>query len=109
MQTGGVTMSVLRLAIHGAAGRMGQRLIALAAADPDLQVVAALESSEHPDLGRDAGQRAGIDALGVSLAATLDADADCVIDFSVPEAAHRIAALCQERRIPLVCGHHRPE
>ena len=35
-------------------------------------------------------------------AATLDADADCVIDFSIPEAAHRIAALCQERRIPLV-------
>jgi 4-hydroxy-tetrahydrodipicolinate reductase len=95
-------MSVLRLAIHGAAGRMGQRLIALAAADPDLRLVAALESSQHPDLGRDAGQRAGIDALGVSLAATLDTDADCVIDFSIPEAAHRIAALCQERRIPLV-------
>ncbi len=44
-------MSVLRLAIHGAAGRMGQRLIALAAADPDLQVVAALESSRAPGSG----------------------------------------------------------
>ena len=55
-------MGTIRLAIHGAAGRMGQRLIALAAADPQLQVVAALESPGHPDLGRDAGQRAGIDA-----------------------------------------------
>jgi 4-hydroxy-tetrahydrodipicolinate reductase len=95
-------MSVIRVAIHGAAGRMGQRLIALAAADPELQVGAALESREHPDLGRDAGQRAGIDALGVALSATLDAHVDCMIDFSVPQAAFGIAAMCQERGIPLV-------
>jgi 4-hydroxy-tetrahydrodipicolinate reductase len=92
----------IRLAIHGAAGRMGQRLIALAAADPHLQVVAALESPGHPDLGRDAGQRAGIDALGVPLSVALDRDVDCVIDFSVPDAAYRVAVMCQQHKIPLV-------
>jgi 4-hydroxy-tetrahydrodipicolinate reductase len=95
-------MGTIRLAIHGAAGRMGQRLIVLAAADPQLQVVAALESPGHPDLGRDAGQRAGIDPLGVPLASSLDRDVDCVIDFSVPEAAERVAAMCRQHNLPLV-------
>ena len=43
----------MRIAIHGAAGRMGQRLVALGAADKDLEIVAALEYSEHPQLGQD--------------------------------------------------------
>ncbi len=95
-------MSGLRLAIHGAAGRMGQRLIVCAAGDPEVQVVAALESPGHPDLGRDAGQRAGVEPLEVAISTRLDTDVDCVIDFSVPEAAVAIAAQCEERRIPLV-------
>ena len=36
-------MTRIRIAIHGAAGRMGQRLVALGHADPELDVVAALE------------------------------------------------------------------
>ena len=43
------------LAINGACGRMGQRLVALAQEFPDLQVVAAMDWAKHPQLGRDAG------------------------------------------------------
>lgn len=97
-------MSALRLAIQGAAGRMGRRLIALASAEPQMQVVAALESATHPDLGSDAGVLAGISALGVPVAATLSAEqpVDCVIDFSVPEAVEGVVALCRSRHLPLV-------
>lgn len=97
-------MAVIRLVIHGAGGRMGQRLVALATADPQWQIVAALESGEHPDLGQDVGVRAGVGPLGVQLAATWPTDlpADCVIDFSVPQAAHQVARLCGQRRTPLV-------
>lgn len=94
----------LHVAIHGAAGRMGRRLVALAAADPDLAVAAALESAGHPSLGEDAGSVAGIGSIGVAVSATLDADADAVIDFSVPDATEAITALCAARRIPLVCA-----
>ena len=52
-------MSQIRIAIHGAAGRMGRRLVALAAADPQLALVAALESPGYPQLGEDAGSIAG--------------------------------------------------
>lgn len=95
-------MTPIRIAIHGAAGRMGRRLIALGAADPQLSVVAALESAEHPQLGQDAGTVAGIGAIGVRLESTLQVAPDVVIDFSVPQAAERILGLCLERKIPLV-------
>ena len=57
----------MKLAIHGAAGRMGQRVTALAAKDPRFQIVAALESANHPLLGKDAGLIAGVGEIGVPL------------------------------------------
>ena len=95
-------MNQIRIAIHGAAGRMGQRLVALAAADPELAVAAALESPGHPRLGEDAGMIAGAGQLGVPLAGSLKVEADVVIDFSVPEAAETVIDTCLERRLPLV-------
>ncbi len=81
---------------------MGQRLVALGAADEGLTVVAALETANHPRLGEDAGAVAGVGALGVPLAVELDVEADAVIDFALPEAVDAIIDLCQQRRIPLV-------
>lgn len=95
-------MSKMRVAIHGAAGRMGRRLVALGSIDPDLQIAAALEFATHPDLGKDAGELAGVGKLGVPLEASLPAGIQAVIDFSVPEATSHITALCVEKRIPLV-------
>lgn len=92
------------LAIHGAAGRMGQRLVALAHADRHLEVVAALEAEGHPQLGRDAGLIAGAGEIGVPLRAELDAAqaVDVVIDFSVPNAAAAIIEDCRSRNLPVV-------
>lgn len=92
----------LRLAIHGAAGRMGQRLIALSAADRELELVAALDAPTHPRLGEDAGMIAGVGRLDVPLASALEMPADVVIDFSVPEAAEKILEVCLQKKIPLV-------
>lgn len=95
-------MSALRVAIHGAAGRMGRRLVALGSLDRDLKVVAALESASHPDLGKDAGELAGLGAIGIPLTGALNTQVDVVIDFSVPAAALAIGEKCAERGIPLV-------
>lgn len=92
----------LRIAIHGAAGRMGQRLIALSAADKELSLVAALDAPGHPRLGEDAGNVAGVKALGVPMTTSLDVAADAVIDFSVPAAAEKIMEVCRQKKIPLV-------
>ena len=43
------------LIVTGAAGRMGQRIAALASQDDRFQVSLALDADSHPDLGRDVG------------------------------------------------------
>ena len=78
------------LVIGGAAGRMGMRIVALHGEVAGLRVVAALEASSHPSVGRDAGEVAGIRALGVPI--TGDAKAAIthdrmLVEFSVPEAS----------------------
>jgi 4-hydroxy-tetrahydrodipicolinate reductase len=94
---------VTRLAIHGAAGRMGQRLVALAHAAEQLCVAAALEAEGHPQIGKDAGVIAGAGEIGVPLGSRLDSDcADVVIDFSVPVAAARIVEACRAAKLPIV-------
>ena len=93
----------LRLVVHGAAGRMGQRVIACAAADTTpWKVVAAIERPGHPRAGLDAGTLAGLPAAGVAVAAAWDCPADVVIDFSLPEAVTGIVATCVAKRLPLV-------
>lgn len=95
-------MTITQIAINGAAGRMGKRLVALAGVDPELKIVAALEHSRHPDLGKDAGLVAGVPDLHVPLTAWLEASPQAVIDFSVPEASSAVTRLCLDRKIPLV-------
>ena len=49
-----------KLVVHGAAGRMGQRIVACALAEPEQwDLVAAIDRTGHPRLGEDAGQVAG--------------------------------------------------
>ena len=95
-------MTKIRIAIHGAAGRMGRRLVALGAADPQLTVAAALETPENAFIGHDAGLVAGAGALGVPMAAELLVPVDVVIDFSVPKAAEAIIETCRQKKLPLV-------
>jgi 4-hydroxy-tetrahydrodipicolinate reductase len=81
---------------------MGQRLVTLGTADPELSIVAALEASGHPRLGEDAGSVAGIRPLGVPISSQLDVEADAIIDFSVPQAVDAAVALGVAKKIPLV-------
>ncbi len=95
-------MNPIRIAINGAAGRMGQRLIALGHADPELEITAALEAVGHPQLGTDAGQAAGIGPIGVKLASTLSESVDAMIDFSTPAGTDAVLSACESGKIPLV-------
>jgi 4-hydroxy-tetrahydrodipicolinate reductase len=93
-----------KIAVNGACGRMGKRILQLAAEDKALQVVAALESAAHPEHGRDAGEAASIGKLGFHVTADvpLDVHPDALIDFSTPEGTMTVLPLCIARKIPLV-------
>lgn len=94
-----------RLGIHGAAGRMGQRLIALAQEDNDLTVTAALEVAGHPELGEDAGTLAAIGEIGVGLTQTWPTEPlDVLIDFSAPDATSKAIDACVQRGAAMLIG-----
>ena len=94
----------IRIGINGAAGRMGQRIVALVHNDPELEVAAALDWAECPHLGRDAGEVAGIGTLGVSIQSELGERVDVIIDFSTPAGLAAIATVCGERQIGLIAA-----
>ncbi|MCX5658491.1 MAG: 4-hydroxy-tetrahydrodipicolinate reductase [Planctomycetota bacterium] len=93
------------LAIHGAAGRMGRRLVALASEDPKLRLAAAIEHAGNALLGQDAGLIAGVPASGVLLAEKLPAKGvDVLIDFTIPAATRKAIQLCVDAKVALVIG-----
>ena len=97
-------MNTLRLAIAGCSGKMGRALIRLAAADPTLQIVAALTESDDPALGQDAGALAGVEPGGVLATDHCSAAFDVLIEFTLPAGCRAWAAWCAENGVPLVSG-----
>jgi 4-hydroxy-tetrahydrodipicolinate reductase len=91
-----------KLGVNGAGGRMGQRIVALAHSDAALFVAGAYEAASSPQLGKDAGELAGIGKIGVSIDKIVGDRVDVIIDFSTPAGAAAIAEVCGERQIPLV-------
>ncbi len=94
----------IKLGVNGAGGRMGQRIVALASADPELEVACAVENKNSLALGRDAGEVAGVGSIGVRVQRQLDGPVDVVIDFSRPEGLMAVTHLCADRQIPLVAA-----
>lgn len=76
--------------VCGAAGRMGRLLVSLIHDHAALHLVGAVEAAGHPAVGSDAGEVAGIGALGVSVVddyAAVAAPDTVALDFTVAEAA----------------------
>ncbi|MFP6759560.1 MAG: 4-hydroxy-tetrahydrodipicolinate reductase [Alphaproteobacteria bacterium] len=100
-------MTDLGVGLVGSAGRMGCTLVRRIAATDGCRLVAANEQPGHDALGRDAGEVAGVGALGVAIAdnsrALFDA-ADVVIEFSSPAATVAHAMLAAETGTAHVIG-----
>ena len=95
----------IRVAVAGAAGKMGCRIIHLVAAQGDLALSGALERAGHPALGADAGQNAGTGPLQVKLTADESSLAgDVLVSFAVPEASAAHARLAAEKGMAAVIG-----
>lgn len=94
----------MRIAIAGAAGRTGRRIVALAAEDAAFEVAAALEAPGRPAVGRDAGGLAGVTGLTLPIADRLSAPFDVLIDFSLPEGTLRWLDVCLREQRPMVIG-----
>ena len=71
---------MVKIAVSGALGRMGQRIMALAGEDKDLEVACGFERQDHPDLGSSS------QGVLISNDYNLLQTCDCMIDFTLPSA-----------------------
>jgi 4-hydroxy-tetrahydrodipicolinate reductase len=100
-------MDKMKIAVTGAAGRMGRELIRTVHGRPDCALAGAIEQPGSIALGQDAGQLAGLGKLGVPITddpLEVFAKVDGVLDFTVPNATVGFAGLAANARIVHVFG-----
>jgi len=98
---------MLRIAITGAAGRMGKTLIEACTQAEDCCVSAATERAGSSLMGADAGELAGVGALDVKLVddiATVVNDFDILIDFTSIEATLHNLQICKAHNRKMIIG-----
>ncbi len=96
-----------RVAIAGAAGRMGQMLVEMVHASSSLSLGAALEHPASPLLGQDAGVPAGVGETGIEMVSEIGPVADSfdvLIDFTVPDATLASVSACRDAGKRMVIG-----
>ena len=97
----------MRIAVLGAAGRMGQTLTRVLAETPGCVVAGGVEAQGSPAIGRDIGEVAGVEPLGVTISEdplSVFASVQGVLDFTVPASTVAFAALAAQARIVHVIG-----
>lgn len=92
------------IAITGAAGRMGVRLVALAKQAGDFSIVGAIERGDHPMLSRDAGEVAAIGPIGLPITSDLRTAPQVLIDFTIPASMRHWLKACRDRGIAMIVG-----
>jgi len=100
-------MADMRLIVAGAGGRMGRALVRVISETPGAVLTGALEAPGSELLGKDAGVLAGLPANDVKLSAdlwALSANADGILDFTVPAATIANVAIAAERGLVHVVG-----
>ncbi len=92
------------IAITGASGRMGRRLVCLAREAATFEIMGAVTQPGSASLGKDAGELAGVGQLGVPLTFDLKKTPQVLIDFTNPPAMRHWLKVCRDREIAMVIG-----
>ena len=98
---------MLRVAVVGAAGRMGKTLIEAVRMVPALQLTAAIDRPESSLIGADVGELAGVGRIGVNLVGDLSSvldQFDVLIDFTHPTVTLSNLAICRQAGKAMVIG-----
>lgn len=98
---------MIRVAVVGAAGRMGKTLIEAVTAADGMSLTAATEQPDSSLVGVDAGELAGVGKRGVAISHSLTKvidDFDVVIDFTSPKATLIHLDVCRQHGKAMVIG-----
>lgn len=98
---------MINIAVNGAAGRMGGRIITAIKETEGLQLAGALEMAGHPAVGQDAGLLAGCGPLEVMIVDNHEQalqNAEVLIDFTFPEVSIKNVEICARLNKKIVIG-----
>jgi len=98
---------MVKIAVCGAAGRMGQRIIIAVKESEGCELSGALERPGHELVGQDAGLVAGCGTLGVKISDDLNAvvkGCDVLIDFTTPKVSLKNLEVCGLQGKAIVIG-----
>ncbi len=98
---------MVKVAIHGAAGRMGQSIATVTEGDPNADLVAAMDHPDSPLVGQDIAKLTGAEPRGVLITTDVEeflANVEVVIDFSTASATEKLLPMCASQQIPMVIG-----
>jgi 4-hydroxy-tetrahydrodipicolinate reductase len=96
-----------RIAVMGAAGRMGKTLLEAVHQTPGAGLTAAVDRADSSLVGADAGELAGLGRIGVPLSGDLDRvvdEFDVLIDFTHPSVTLKNLAFCRKAGKAMVIG-----
>jgi len=96
-----------RVAVVGAAGRMGRNLIVACHEAEGVELTVAVEQVGNPFVKADSGELAGLDGNGIKIIDDINSaidDFDVLIDFTVPEATMKMVDLCRFTNKHIVIG-----
>jgi 4-hydroxy-tetrahydrodipicolinate reductase len=96
-----------RIAVMGAAGRMGKTLIEAVRQAEGAQLTAAIDRPDSSLIGADAGELVGLGKIGVALVGDLAAatvEFDVLIDFTHPSVTLKNLEICRAAGKAMVIG-----
>ena len=100
-------MDVIKAIVIGVAGRMGNRILWALHETSNIHLAGAVERKDHPALGRDAGEVAGMEKWGVPIVGDLRQAIDSgvlIIDFTNAESSLKNLQLAAEKGKSAVIG-----
>ncbi len=98
---------MIKIAVTGAAGRMGGRIITAIKEASGMELAGACERAGHDMIGQDAGLIAGCGETGVRICGDLTEalkNADVLIDFTFPEVTLANMAVCADLAKMIIIG-----
>lgn len=102
---------MIKVAVTGACGRMGSKIIKTILQQDDMEVVAAIEAPQSPLEGKDVGEAIGVGPIGVKITAAenlakalKESKAQVLVDFTIATAAIKTIKTTADCGVGLVVG-----
>jgi 4-hydroxy-tetrahydrodipicolinate reductase len=104
-------VKMIKVAVTGACGRMGSKIIKTILQQDDMEVVAAIEVPNTPHDGKDIGEAIGVGKIGVTISGAeklnevlKDKKPDVLVDFTIAKAAVNTIKISANCGVNLVVG-----